>query len=66
MVLGPVGSNIVAPFPLAGKQGGDPLALLRAQARHEIGEGVGGRFVRGFRFVSATSSATSGMARRNF
>ena len=66
IVLGPVGSNIVAPFPLAGEQGGEPLALLGAQARHEIGEGVGGRFVRGFRVVSATGSATSGRARRNF
>ena len=40
-VLGRVGSGIVALFPLAGEQGGEPLALLDGQDRHEVGEGIG-------------------------
>ena len=54
--LGPVGSGILAPFPLAGEQVGEPLALLWAQARNEGGEGVG---VSRFLACSATSWATS-------
>src|SRR5262249_28013454 len=46
---GPVGSSIVAPFPMAGEQTGKPLALLGGQVRHEIGEGVGTYVLQGVR-----------------
>ena len=59
-VLGRVGSGIVALFPLAGEQGGEPLALLGAQARHEVGEGVGGWFIRVFRFAGGNAGANFG------
>ena len=39
--LCPIGSDIVAPFPLASEHAGEPVALFGYQARHEIGEGVG-------------------------
>jgi len=59
-LLGRVGSGIVAPFPLAGEQGGEPLALLGGQAGDEVGEGIGGRFVRVFRFAGGNAGATEG------
>jgi hypothetical protein len=46
---------------LAGEQPGEPLALLGGQARDEVGQGVGGRLVRGI----GLAGATSGKARRN-
>jgi hypothetical protein len=55
---------MVAPFPLAGEQAGEPLALLCGQARHEVGEGIGGRFVRVFWFASGNAGGITGRARR--
>ena len=57
----PVGSGIVAPLLTLGEKFGEPLPMLRAQARNEVGEGVG---VRRFLAFSATRSATSVDGRR--
>ena len=51
------------PFLAPGEQVGEPSPLLGRQARNEAGEGVSVRLILVF---SATSSATSGIARRKF
>src|SRR5262245_54157663 len=62
--LRPVGSSIIAPFPLAGEQGGEPLSLLGGQTGDKLNQRIVGRFVRGFRLPGATSGATNGRTRR--